>query len=247
MGFLRLRISARAYLTFAMVALSASSAFAQTKQQFDWCVNNGNVFAPDLQIDGCTAAIDSGRWSGGDLASAYNSRCQAYNNKRDYDHAVQDCSAAIKLKPLAIYLENRGNVYLSKGDYDSAIADYTAAIKIVPNADAYSGRCQSRALAGDEMMKALQDCNEALAFKPDDAKALNSRGLVELKLGMYYQAIADYDAAVAQNPKDAASLYARGVAKVRNFDKTGGGEVDIAAAKTIDPNVADESARLGVK
>jgi hypothetical protein len=38
-------------------------------------VNKGNSFSPDLRINGCTAAIQSGKWSGKNLAWAFNNRC----------------------------------------------------------------------------------------------------------------------------------------------------------------------------
>ncbi len=53
------------------------------------------------------------------------------------------------------------------------------------------------------------------------------------------RAIADYGAAVALNPKDAGSLYCRGMAKLRGGDKTGG-NADIAAAKAIKPDIAEQ-------
>ena len=69
---------------------------------------------------------------------------------------------------------------------------------------------------------------------------LNSRGLVELKLGAFDAAIADYDVALARNAKDADSLYARGAAKLKK------GDTDIAAAKAITPDIAAISAGYGI-
>jgi hypothetical protein len=44
----------------------------------------------------------------------------------------------------------------------------------------------------------------------------------------------------------AKSLYGRGTARVLKGDGVGGND-DIAAAKAVKPNVADEMARYGVK
>jgi hypothetical protein len=52
-------------------------------------------------------------------------------------------------------------------------------------------------------------------------------------------AIADDDAVAALNPTDAGSLFFRGMAKLRNGDKTGG-DADIASAKAIKPDVAEQ-------
>ena len=100
-------------------------------------------------------------------------------------------------------------------------------------------------MVGSDLQAALADCNESLRLKPDDANTLNSRGLVQLKLGAYDRAIADYSAAIAQNAKDAGSLYARGIAKLKSGD-TDAGNADIAAAKAIKSDVPEEYAGYGV-
>ncbi|MFZ3360460.1 MAG: hypothetical protein WA177_17040, partial [Xanthobacteraceae bacterium] len=82
-------------------------------------------------------------------------------------------------------------------------------------------------------------------FQPNAANVLNSRGLVQLKLGAYDMAIADYSAAVAQNAQDADSIYGRGMAKLKKGD-TAGGDADMAAAKAIDPTIADTYIGYGV-
>jgi hypothetical protein len=60
------------------------------------------------------------------------------------------------------------------------------------------------------------------------------------------KAIADYDVARKINPRHASSLYGRGIAKLRIGNATGGNG-DIAAAKSIHPEIADEFASYGVR
>jgi tetratricopeptide (TPR) repeat protein len=66
---------------------------------------------------------------------------------------------------------------------------------------------------------------------------------VRLKLGEIDQSIRDYDAAVALNPSSAAALYGRGLAKQKKGDRAGA-DADLAAAKAIRSDVADEFAKL---
>jgi len=108
-------------------------------------VDKGNTFSPDLRISGCTAAIQSGRWSGKDLAWAFNNRCRAYNDNNETDRAIADCTDAIRLDPnyIAAY-NNRGAEYQDKKDYDRAIADYNEAIRLDPN---YAGAYDNRGIA----------------------------------------------------------------------------------------------------
>jgi tetratricopeptide (TPR) repeat protein len=116
-------------------------------------------------------------------------------------------------------------------------------------ADALYGRCWLRALQGQDLPKALNDCNSAFRMSSKSgnlvAQILNSRGLVRLRLGDYDKSIADYDASLKLYPKVAWSLYGRGVAKMRR-NKAAEGEADIADAKKLWPKVADEFTRRGI-
>jgi tetratricopeptide (TPR) repeat protein len=111
--------------------------------------------------------------------------------------------------------------------------------------DALKGRCWSRALLGQDLDKALADCNRALRLLPHDAMSLDSRGLVHLRRLELDAAIGDYDASLAINPKSAWSLYGRGLAKQRKGDAPGAA-ADIAAALVINPELPDRVKRWGV-
>jgi tetratricopeptide (TPR) repeat protein len=91
----------------------------------------------------------------------------------------------------------------------------------------------------------VTDCTEALQIAPNNAIIMDSRGFAYLRLSRLDDAVADYDEALKLNPKQAASLYGRGLAKLKKGD-AGGGEADIAAAKAIQADIAEEFARYGV-
>ncbi len=76
----------------------------------------------NLKIRGCTAEIDSGKYSGEDLVFAYNNRCYAYNEVGRHDRAMEDCNQTLRLYPGAAagYL-NRGTAYSGLGDHARAI------------------------------------------------------------------------------------------------------------------------------
>jgi Flp pilus assembly protein TadD len=99
--------------------------------------------------------------------------------------------------------------------------------------------CGARVHAG-QPQQAVADCNEALRLSPSDAATLASRGFAYLKLGQFDRAITDYDAALQQDPKHAVALYGRGIAKLKKAD-TGGGNVDIAAATALKPDIVQET------
>jgi tetratricopeptide (TPR) repeat protein len=138
--------------TFVAIGFwSPAPAAAQTQQQIDWCLNQGSPFPPDLQIGGCTASIQSGRWSGKALAWVYVSRGHAFHDKKDYDRAIADYDQAIQLDPKdANAYVSRGLAYHGKKDYDRAIADYNQAIQLDPkDADAYFSRGLAKRRKGD--------------------------------------------------------------------------------------------------
>jgi len=146
----------------------------------------------------------------------------------------------------AAALYRRGQVYASKGAYQLAINDFTNSLRLNPkDVEAYNNRCWVRTVIGD-LQAALKDCNEALRLRPNFVDALDSRGLMNLKGGQNKNAIADFDAALKINPRLTSSLYGRGLAKKRN-GAAAEGDLDIANAKAMDPNIVKEFAEYGVK
>ena len=69
------------------------------------------------------------------LSVIYNNRGTAYDDKGDYDRAIQDFNEAIHLNPNAEEVPTTGAAYAYKksGDYDRAIQDFDEAIHLNPN------------------------------------------------------------------------------------------------------------------
>jgi tetratricopeptide (TPR) repeat protein/predicted aspartyl protease len=142
------------------------------------------------------------------------------------------------------------NLYESVGDYPAAIAELDRWIDArgysnVQMPVARNARCWLRALEGQQLDRALSDCNAAVSAHPKAAGFRDSRGLVYLRQGKYDKAVADYDAALALNPKLPWSLYGRGLAK-QHLGQTAAGQADIAAATALAPKIADEAASHGI-
>ena len=163
------------------------------------------------------------------------------------DPTIKSLTVKIDANPDDINaLYRRGQVYASKGAYNLAIKDFDDTIRLNPkDVEALNNRCWTRTVTGD-LQGALKDCNEALRLRPNFVDALDSRGLVNLKAGMNKNAITDFDAALKINPRLTSSLYGRGLAKQR----TGSipeGNLDIANAKAMDPNIVQEFESYGVR
>jgi tetratricopeptide (TPR) repeat protein len=179
------------------------------------------------------------------FALAFNNRGVAYDRKGEYDRAIQDYDQALALQPSAEMQFNRGNAYLAKGQYDHAIDAFNQALKLKPDMGAaLDNRCWARAAVG-VLKQALTDCNQALRLGPNNAATHGSRGFVFLKMTNFDAAVSDFDNALRLDPKSAFALYGRGIAKLRNEDAAG--EADIAAAKTLQSDIAQEYARYGVQ
>jgi tetratricopeptide (TPR) repeat protein len=178
------------------------------------------------------------------LGVAYRNRGGAWSAKGDYDRAIADFNEVIRLdsKDILAYI-SRGDAYLAKKDYGRAITDYTEAIRLDPKlAVAYNNRCWARAITGGALLQALGDCDQAVRLESNEAGYLDTRGFVYLQLGRFDEAIADYNVALKIDPKLAGSLYGRGLAKLKKGDVTGG-NADIATAKAIKSDVAEDFAR----
>jgi tetratricopeptide (TPR) repeat protein len=176
------------------------------------------------------------------------SRAAVYSREGKLDLAIGDLNAAIVINNRnANAFYNRGYAHFAKAEYQKAIADYSSAIGIDENFGlAYNNRCLARAVAGQDLLKALADCDVALKLMPVNLDVRDTRGFIYLKLGDAALALNEYNAALASDPNRATALFGRGLAKIRTGD-IAGGEADQAAARRINPEVDKEFSVYGLK
>ena len=72
-----------------------------------------------------------------------------------------------------------------------------------------------------------------------------ARGVAWLRKGDSGRALQDFDQALSLRPGNVVALYGRGIARRRTGNQKGG-DADIAAAKAIRPDIADEFTRMGL-
>jgi tetratricopeptide (TPR) repeat protein len=139
--------------------------------------------------------------------------------------------------------------YDSGKDYADAIAQFEAIIADKTTDEmrvaALNGRCWDKALAKQELDKALADCNQALRIEPRNPDVLDSRALVHLRRGEIDLALADYDAAIKAQPPTAITLYARAAARLKKGLKADS-DADIVAARKLDPRIDERAKAEGV-
>lgn len=179
---------------------------------------------------------------------ALTSRAAIYSVDRKLDLAIRDLDAAIAIdrsNPVAFF--NRGYAHFALDDYPKAIADYTSAIQLEPGFGlALNNRCLTRAIAGQDLLQALADCDTALKLMPANLDVRDTRGFIYLKLGDDALALNEYEAALQIDPNRATGLFGRGLARIRRGD-TKGGEGDQAAARTINPEIDQQFVFYGLK
>lgn len=174
-------------------------------------------------------------------------RAQLRLSARDPDGAAEDVKVADRV--LDVNSDRRlllAGLYTSLDQPEGALANYDAWLKLhrddADRAQAYNGRCWARALLNRDLDRALSDCNNAVKLRPAYASYLDSRALVQLRMGKVDAAMADYDAAIAANPRNGWSRYGRAIAEMR-LGRTEAAEADRKAALAIYPHIVDRAAK----
>lgn len=215
----------------------SSTATAQTPQEISWCEGKEGASAEQI-IRGCTAIIQSGKYSGKNLSLAFRLRAHAnlYAKSRpDKDAAIHDFSEAIRLNPedgAAFYGRAdalKVEAYMVSGSErkklaTSAAEDFTQAIRLrpVPLALDYINRSNAYSLSQD-YERELSDLTEALRLDPADiAEALVNRCLTYGELGRWSEALADCNRSLTFNgqvgqdaDRESSTLVARGYVYLR--------------------------------
>lgn len=85
----------------------------------------------EAAVAACTRAIESGRFTGTELAAIYNNRAIELRQRGDYDRAITDYSAAIRFDAgLTGAYTGRGLAYEGNNEIDKAKHDYRAALDV---------------------------------------------------------------------------------------------------------------------
>ena len=182
-----MRRRALAALAFtSTVWLAATPAVAD---DYDTC----GKASGDEAIAACTRSINSGRYSGRQLAALFANRCAELTNMQESDKAIEDCSQAIQLNPNgADAFSNRGGAYRAKGQYDRAIEDLNQAIRLNPNlADAFYNRGIAYRRKG-QYDRAIDDYSQAIRLNPNYAAAFYNRGLSWERKNDLQRALVDF-------------------------------------------------------
>jgi TonB family protein len=137
----------------------------------------------------------------------------------------------------AMGLMGRGIGRWRRGERSAAEQDLRASIQHA-STDELNRVCYALAVVNVALDRALDACNRALERMPHLANFLDSRALVDLRLGRLNEALADYDLALKFQPHLAHSLYGRGLVRGR-LGQSRAADEDRAAALRLDATIAE--------
>ena len=128
-----------------------------------------------------------------DIALAHLNRGIAYGERGEYNEALADFSAALRINPqYAEAFFNCGNIYYERKDFDRALYDFSEAIRINPNyVKAYNNRGNLFKSCGN-FEKALADYSQAINIDPNYEKPYYNRALLYISRGETKKAEEDF-------------------------------------------------------
>ena len=231
--------------TFDITGMATTTWLCETQRSYemqvviDACLDrSGKTTLPRI-IQACTESMDHKLLESDQLFFLVGSRAGAYFASGDWQHALDDYGAAIKLAPHygELYYD-RGVVYASQANDAAALQDFAVAMaldrKLVVPGLLRRARIY---IAQGNMSGALADYSKAISLRPKTALLWSDRGYVDLGQHDYQDAVKDEAQAIELDPKLARAYYLRGVAFGDLGDRVNA-VGDLRAAVGIDASLA---------
>jgi tetratricopeptide (TPR) repeat protein len=202
-------------------------------------------------VPACTALIDSGRYSGNELANIYFERAMSFVSWGKIGRAIADFNEANRICPSSANHEWLGNIYEERGELDKALAEYNEMIRLEPERPGGYQRRADLWMKNGEYEKAIQDWSEAIRFEHPLTVVYeySRRAAAHRLLGHEAESLADLDRAIESYPhasgafNERAKIYeARG-----DRDKAIDDYRKALASQPYDPTAIEGLNRLGAK
>jgi tetratricopeptide (TPR) repeat protein len=223
------------YSVVVLLALAGATP-AAGQAALDDCAGHKD---PDRRIAVCTRLVHEQKETVQVRTLAYFHRANAHQSKGEYERAIADFTAALRLDPkFRDAWSGRGFAYGDKGAIEHAIADLSEALRIAPGAQEY----ESRGFLNDQLSEldaAIADYTQAIKLEPESAYTYFLRGIAYDKMQAFDHALADFSRAVELDPGFAKAYYHRGaLVSYAKGDLLTAIE-DYERALQVDPNFAD--------
>ena len=191
--------------TLALLALTTGTAAANPMQK---CTKGHGTEI----IEGCTALIDSRKFSGVQLSDLFNNRGVGYAQVGEREKALEDYTAAVKInvKNARAY-RNMALELAHLERFDEAIEKISMAIKIEPSHILNYGVRAEIYERANNLEEAIKSHTEVIN-REKTATNYHARGVIYAKLSRFEEALQDYTRAVQLNPRNPSYYFARGLA-----------------------------------
>lgn len=157
----------------ALALLSAISARAETALD---CFSESR----ELWVPGCTALIESGTLDPAQLSRAYSMRALGYSLQGEYNRAISDYNAALKIDPdFAVALNNRAWAYFKSGRGLTGLPDVEKSLALNPLSEhTWDTRAHIRQIMGN-FTGAFEDYEKAVQVGGERMIKMYQCGLTE--------------------------------------------------------------------
>ena len=178
---------------------------------------------------------------GGLLIVGYSFRAHSYNSYWTHERVLWNYTLGCNPQSFRAY-SHLGVQHYREGKYPEAIEDLTKAIQL-----GYEDDYVNRGSALMELKNyeaAIEDYNQAIAYRPDGAKAFFGRGLVYFEMRQYERAIDDYTQAIELQTDYSKAYNNRGLA-YENLNRREEALENYAEATRLDPDNGAAHNNLG--
>ncbi len=171
-------------------------------------VNLGKIYYELKRYDDAICEYKMAIWLDSLNIRAYYYLCQLYDEKREYENAIEVCKKLIELQPyIAEFYCQMGQYLYLTGDIDEAIEYYQTAVTINPNPKWTSVVAQTLGFIFQDNIKnfdaAISSYQNAYNLNPDDIDIYLNLGNVYFEKGSYDNALIVYKKALESSPYNA--------------------------------------------
>jgi tetratricopeptide (TPR) repeat protein len=200
----------------------------------------------DAGLAACSRLITGKRVKAQQLPFVHAFRALHYSRKGDFDRAIADADARLRLTPAdANAFRERASFWLMKRDYVRAIRDAEDAVRLGPKEeDHWNVLGFSKHQAGD-YDGAIAAFDRAIKINPKAAGVYSNRGNAWQLKGDLTRALADHDRSVQLDPKDASNWHNR-AGTYRETGELDKALADLNKAIALAPKLAIAHAELGL-
>jgi tetratricopeptide (TPR) repeat protein len=198
------------------------------------------------QLDAAMQLVERLIASGERLDQAHLMRGDIAFQHGDYTGAIGAYGDAIRRNgDLALAYAHRARTKQRLEDHAGALTDFDMAVRLDGDlVDARAGRCWLSLVQDEQLERARQDAETAVAAAPENVEAQLCRGVLQLRGGDWANARAAFEAALAVEPGNPTALFGRGVARRRSGDNDG--RDDMNRARDFDRHIGERFDELRV-